>query len=249
MGLYEELNFVDILEPIRPVLDTGQLEWDPEKRKIVIPSKLRWSYPWIMGKTPMDRVCAVWLEFYFKYYKVFPKECRGCWKVVARTRKVRDVLRIMKLQKKQDIPGKCGMENRSYTPGAVFGAYWYLPLGIGEGEAVALKREIERDLAREVGFGIPVIVKRSCTEMEAYFGPSTEWKNLDFGSNDMKQEMLDALFEYKKVDYPQPGALVTHIQKQWIERAWREGDETVWEFAEKESFPLAPVDYDEGGVG
>ena len=247
MGLYEELVWVDLVEPIRPLLDRGELEWDSEKGKIVIPVKLRWNYPWVMGEVDGTRPCGLWLDFYFNIYKIFPKACQKCWKVVARPRTLKELFGVMRMQKGYRIPGKCGVENRAWTPGGVYGAYWYLPLGIGEEEAVGLKREIEADLAREVAIGMPMVVKRGCTEIEHYFGPSPGWTQELFDRMAPKEALLDALFEFNVGKYRQPGALVSHIQRQWVERAWREGDPTVWEFAERESFPSTPVDYDKGG--
>lgn len=246
MGLYEELTWVDVVEPLLGMLKRGDLQWDVERGKVVIPVSPRWDYPWIMGKATDDRRCALWLEFYFNVYGLFPKGCRKCWKVVARPRTVKELFGMMQLQKEQDIPGKCGMENRSYTRGAVFGAYWYLPLGIGKGEAVALKRKIQREVAESVGVGIPFVLKRGCTEIELRFGRSDQWeKEKVWAGMDQKEELLDAVLEMDTTKHPQPGMLVTNIQRKWIERAWREGDPTVWEFAEEESFPSKLVNYDE----
>lgn len=72
--------------------------------------------------------------------------------------------------------------------------------------------------------------------MEVQVGPSDQWNYTQEMA--MYEDILDAVYVEWTTGSPYvPKILSMHIKRKWIEWAWNIGDPTVWEYAEKDSFP------------
>ena len=137
-----------------------------------------------------------------------------------------------------DLPSKCGIERRPYAPSKGYAAFWYTPLGKGVESGRDLCTKVNRNVNH---MNLRPILKRGCTEMENFKGPSDLWEYTD---NDERLEaLLNATFT-APIDLGLPPASnVIRTLRLWIEHAWLRKDPTVWDFAEKSSFPPPPVEY------
>ena len=249
MALYEDLKRTDYLEPLIPLLRSGQLKLDLSRNKIILgPNAFETEpdLPWIFSSIPQDRYCYKWSNIYRKLYGMIPRGCFKCWKVVTRPRTLGQVFKLEKLQGKLGYPGKCGIEKRLYaTFKGIYAGFWYVPMGFSVEEAREFCKMLEGEVVRNVGLGIPVFLKRACTEIENLVGPSNEWKR-SIAMEAMEDE-LDELLDVPTPGFSQPELYKRHVRASWIEYAFERGDETVKDFVDNfpGSFGVTPtVTYD-----
>ena len=90
--------------------------------------------PWIFAALPKDRECGKWQRIYFQRFKILPRGCMHCWKIVARPKNLDELLEARKLQEKMGLASKCGVDLRfSETYKGIHLAFWYCPQGDLEG--------------------------------------------------------------------------------------------------------------------
>ena len=95
-------------------------------------------------------------------------------------------------------------------------------LGMGRiGQAIARRGAL--------GFGMKVIYKRACTEMELAYGPPHTWPE-PTPFERMREKQLDSIFDLPKGDYEQPDYLRQFLIQGWISHAWHLGDKTVCDY-------------------
>lgn len=241
--LYEELSELDIISPIRNLLDREAAKIDYKTGKILIERTMGHASPWVFNDVLEhgERKCFKWIQFYWPFYRILPKECLGCWKVVVQPRNLDELFKIMQLQNELSIPAKCGAEVRSHVRSTGWQAFWYGPFGEGLEGAKKMYKTLAPKIRDILPITTEVILKRGCTEMERGRGPSNLWERTE--RDKLLQELLDHVLEMDENWYPQPGWIKTDIIARWIERAWISGDSTVWKFAQKDSFPPGPVTY------
>jgi len=230
--MYEYLMERDLIFPIIDMLRAGDLVLRDGKIHLGPgmnnPSA---ELEWMFGRMPPDRNCFLWHRIYLPAYNLIPKECYGCWKVVARPKNLSQLMRIYDIQQKSKAFGKCGIEKRPFcTYKGWYAAFWYCPLGGGLEKAKEVHKEIEDMLHRRVSLELPVILKRACTEMEETVGPTNLWRKTQEGLD--LQERLDAFFDIKTLNIIQPPEFADHIRLLWIRYAFEHGDPTVAEFCE-----------------
>jgi hypothetical protein len=79
--------------------------------------------------------------------------------------------------------------------------------------------------------------------MEVARGPSDKWEYTEASAE--REKILDSVFvEWESKEAYIPAVLSMHIKRKWIEWAWQIGDPTVWEYAEKSSFPQTVTYHD-----
>lgn len=198
------------------------------------------STPWHHVKHAHWCRCNMWHTVMFSI--VFPKigekwvpsKCQGCWKVVVRPKTVKQLFALLAVQKRIDVPSKCGIEIRR-TTSSNYGGYFYtrsLQEGLERYEQV--RDEVNAD--DQLGPDVDVLLKRGCTEFEHACGPSDGWTVTE------RQLQVERLVErfiiLDDVEARQPELLINHTHRQWIEFAFERGDMTYLEFTAGE--PLTP---------
>jgi len=241
MALYEELREVDVLGPVEHLL--GKELVLTEKGKLIPAGRrvVATDVPWQMIKLCQERNCSVWLGFYFKYYRIIPKACFSCYKVVAFPRTLEELFDVRVVHYKLGIPGKVGIERRKYaTYGGRYRAFWYCPLGRPFEHAQDIYRRVKAAVHEYVGEGVKVILKRACTEMEMGAGPTNEWEYPK--EQELYERLLDSVYRFPK-HKEQPTVFVKYLEKLWIEYGFECGDPTVGKFVDKypESFGVRPA--------
>lgn len=235
MALLEDLNKINIIPPIKEVLDRGKF-FINEEQKVDQVFHLNEEPNWIYAKFAFDRKCSMWLNVHFALYRFVPSPCFDCWKIVAKPRHLKDAFAILDLQKWMKLPSKVGMEKREYS-GALggFSAFWYAPLGCGLEKARKLYARVRKAVSEQIDPEVRVYLKRACTEMEQAAGPTDKWewnKNLA-----LVEDLVNSVF----MDSPKPqiGAKFIEVdtKTRWIYWAAIHGDQTYLEYVDK------PLDY------
>lgn len=237
--LYERLIAFDVLGPIDEPLSQGKIKFELDG-KLVLNRKLDQNSPWLFHKAAPDRDCDLWHGIYLKYYHIIPKACYSCWKVVFKPETLKQLFAIVELQKELNLPSKCGIERRPFVSSSGYAAFWYCPLD----GSLDTAREVWKVVNRRTKelFNLGSFLKRACTEMENWRGASDQWKRNE--REDIAEKLLNSLYVPGPNDIINPAPSVVRVQRLWIEYAWQRNDPTVWEFAEKESFPAGPVAYE-----
>lgn len=239
--IFEELVKVDVLNPILPMLYEGRLTLESDG-SISIKRQMDPNSPWVFKSSPPDRDSTKWLEVYFRCYRFIPRTCHSCFKVVLKPETLDDLYKVWKLQMKMDLASKCGLETRSFVRSKGYVAYWYCPIAGGLEEARSWFKKIKTKVKEQAIKG-EIYLKKGCLEMELAVGPSDKWVHST--EHERLEYMLDQIFVQPPDRTPQPAHHVIHVQRLWIERAWRCGDDTVFDYADKNLFQPSPIHYED----
>lgn len=240
-NIYDHLRSYDVLKMLEPLLEAGNHYSRLEDGKIKVrQNALPTGTPWIHPKHHISLDCGLWNNIIFKMVvpqlpadqRFVPIGCQNCWKVCVKPRTLQQLFVLLGIQKKLNLPSKCGIEHRESVHG-LYGGYFYntsLPAGLKCYEivkAAMLDNEHMAPLIDEVdshGKTTRIILKRACTEMEHAMGDSTKWEVVP------GQEFLEDLIKSHIVNEGykahQPEHVIWNIQRRWIEFAYMNGDPT-----------------------
>jgi len=233
MAFYELLKSIDLMEQAKNAVNSGMAIASGDK--LIGVAKLDTKACWIPVKLCPSRKCWLWFKVYFAIHRLVPSGCRNCWKVVFRPHSLAELFKTYELQRKLDLPAKCGIETREFVPG-LYSAFWYAPFGCSFSEAKQFFSSIRSKIWDIFGSTRKVILKRGCTEMELYLGPSNGW---EYGEvEEAREKLLDSVWvEPENARELLPPFMKNHIFKRWIEWAWQLGDETWKEFTSNPPYP------------
>lgn len=244
---YEYAVATDILEHLRPLWERQGFKLREADGKLIGTPIPAVEGPWHYVKHRWEFDCHTWHHIIFEFFgkkrllgrPFVPSKCQECFKVVVRPQTLKQLFLLEKLQERLDRPCKCGVEVRDTVHG-LYGGYFYCH-GLEEG--VARYREVRAAInaAEGLGWEVPVILKRACTEFELECGPSDKWT---VTPEQLKIEaMVDQFIVKDDVARVQPAHVVRHIHRKWIEFAWKHGDGTYAEFTNGRPLYPPPVTY------
>jgi hypothetical protein len=232
--IYDELMKLDVIGPIERELTEGRLEIRDDgsiwQRRILSPNS-----PWVFKGVCLDRDSAKWLEIYFQFYRFIPKTCLSCWQIVLKPETLEGLFECWRIQQKLDLFARAGILGNGYQ------AIWFPPIAGGLEEARRWEKKI-REKVKAAGIKGEFYLRRGCEEMERAAGPSDKWtltaeaQRLEF--------MLDQVFTQPPDQTPQPSVHIIHVQKLWIEFAYRKGDPTVGKYMSSDKLPKSFVTYE-----
>ncbi len=230
MALYEELVKIDVIGPVAGML-RGRPLWIDPYGKIYVYQEVIPGQPWlhVLTEPKVLRLCGIWHQVYFDHYKIVPKGCRACWKVVWTGETLDQLFRVAELQKEMGLEAKCGTEVRPWSGKlGKYRGFWYSPLEDGLDGGRELHKKVVAKFAKDkVVGGTELILKRGCTEMEQFFSPSDSWEGLvEKGDWDKIEKMLNAVWTIPFATLPR-GPLNICTQIGWIQYGWEHGDPTV----------------------
>lgn len=230
----------EITNKLSRLVETGQFYVQKGDGKLVRRDNgLAFAPPWIHFRTGTARHCAIWNQVYCQLFKLIPKECRhGCWKTVIKPRTVVELFELCNLMDYLDLPSKCGIDRRDYTPGP-YAAFIY-------GDSMAEGREyyniIKKHVAEHISPDVPILLKRACTEMEQML-PSDQWDPMS-DADKYLQKKLDDVFVFDSHYQTQAEWNRNMIKRMWLRHAMSIGDETWRDIAgEVEGFHPHVVHY------
>lgn len=233
LKLYEQAVMGDLIYAVRDFLDANIVIFDEETRKFKYLNPVAYSMdgPWIMQRPAPDRLCPKWSSIYWRKYKFLPQGCRGCWKIACKIDTLEQLYKLYELQQELDLPSKCGLDRRDWTP-TIYSGFWYCPMEQGLEGARVLWKKINKLVHKKVDPNVKVVLKRACTEMEAGIGPSDEWPKMTERELDFER-LLESVWPDPPPQTPTPTLLRMHLFTKWVRWAWAHGDPTWHKFTTK----------------
>lgn len=247
----------DIVPKIAHLLQRGYMLRDDGKIAPIARTKAL-EAPWIYTRSRPELNCNFWTVILFETLGVFPPKCLDCWKVVVRPRNVKELVMLLELQENfTERYCKCGVEERSYV-NADYGGYFYER---SKEDGLDCLDEVRGLVAEHISPGIPVFLKRYCTEFELKFGPSDQVEetlsrgyfiNPETGRVPVMPEgdmcalvaAAEQIFDTSYTNTVQPPFVKQHVIRRWFEFAWARGDMTVKEFFGGEDLYTPSVRYE-----
>jgi hypothetical protein len=168
---------------------------------------------------------------------------------VIRPRTLKELFRLEELLIFLNLPSKCGIERRSYTPppvkGERYGGYIYsTSMEQGLERLGILRQYLEDD---DLLNGVEAYLKRACTEMEMTFPDSTTWEVTD--EQNKIEDLLDWLVVYDICASLPAKHTIDKVHMVWIEWACENGDETYLEYTDGKPIYRPAVRYEPGVEG
>jgi hypothetical protein len=146
-----------------------------------------------------------------------------------------------------DLPSKCGIELRDYTP-KHYGAYFYCD-GFDQGREryAEIRKAIDDNIElTDKDKPIDVILKRGCTEFEMIKGPSPYWSCS--GADLEMYKLAEAFIEINRGNSSQDPLQKTNVRCKWMLWAHSNGDMSYLPYNGGEKLFPGYVSYHEGDV-
>ncbi|HXP95820.1 MAG TPA: hypothetical protein VN809_03850 [Telmatospirillum sp.] len=202
-------------------------------RRLIAHDDGTWELPAKSGRGVPD----IWLHnerssscqqlFFFLFGAAYgmscvPQGCRNCYKVKISPANLRQLVAVQEVTKGVPYRSKCGPELFIPYSTGHYAAFFYLN---GLEQARAAFAELRRmvDGKPRLGAGVPMLIKRGCTDYEIHCGPSDRYA---FAPPEVEAWLLERLRPSKQIR-SQPRS-VTFAR--WIQIAFQIGDETYLDF-------------------
>lgn len=225
--LYEENAFnARIRNARKTILASGNFKLNETGRAVMTKIGGAWTDNWIFTQAGRQKACLYYLNIYCMRFNCIPTHCRfNCWKTVIKPRTVKELFALYEINKRLDLPAKCGIDNRTYTHGHYAGFVYADTLPEGKKYYEIYRKEVDEHISPDVS----VILKRGCTEMEK-LKQSLYWSKVDEEDILFERAMND-FFCFESLDFYQPKWLRHEIKTRWVEAAICTGDPTAREMA------------------
>lgn len=191
----------------------------------VLPTDSRVRDRTVRNSAPWPYPCRTLLFLFDEIYerKQVPWTCRNCYKVKVAPRKVAQLVRVFDATAQKPYPSKFQPDmDAHYTPD-LYGAYFYAD---GLEQARAIHRDVSETMAGDAALaGVPVTIKRGCTEYEMHCGPSDQYRFPD-GLAALEEALLATIDAPPGNSRLVPRNLILVL---WIRQAFRIGDESYLE--------------------
>ena len=236
---YEEICDYDLVTPVAHLINQGTWELTDDGR-IRVPGRRTADHCWMQFHPRSDRACLRWNAVYHRYYRLVPKACRHCWKVVHKVQNVTELFRLAEIMEGMGLEAKCGVDDRMSFGGLnQCVGFWYAPLHGGLKAGRNLFKQVKEHLTAVYKMEPEsLILKRGCTEMEAMI-PSSEWDEFS-EAFDAQEQRLDATYDIAEQPTNELPLLRPRIHRRWLERRAGMGDPTVALYGLR---PFAVVQY------
>jgi hypothetical protein len=229
----ERLLDTDLVGRLQPYVDNQQLNYSfMGDEWISFSAASTTKTPWLFAKGIKGHLCHLMHGVYYGVFGCVPNGCfKHCWKITAcnkgikddvvRQLTMKDIMQIEQLQLDMDVPSKCGMDRRTYSPN-LWGAYWYYT---SLGEAKRYYNQVKGYL-NLIDPDINVTIKRSCTEFELALGPTTEWDSLDIDWVEKEAVLDEWVFRLDQDPPPQQPLIKQNVKNRMLYWAHQHGDMT-----------------------
>jgi hypothetical protein len=235
----------DYITIFRPLEQIG-FYWEPMHERMERQGEVALSVntPWSHAKTTRTKYCTLDHQIIFNTWQIIPERCLECWKIAVSPKNFKELLAMETLQQHMDVPCKCGMEMRDYTP-KHYGGYWYTSsLDSGRKRFIEVKEAIAEYVSPECAE--TAILKRGCTEYEMVLGPSPFW-NISKQDSEFV-EVVESMVYLPRSQSDQARLIKKNLRLRWALWAHSHGDMSYMEFnGDKSMFPDY-VKYHEGNL-
>lgn len=244
-GVLKQWTDEDYITIFRPLQDRGYF-WDPNTLRLRVPEphSMQSNTPWIHCKQTPDKHCTMDHQILFNTFGIIPPRCLECWKVVVTPRSFAELIALEQLEMQMNVPSKCGIELREYTPKHYGGYFYTSSLDRGRQRYLEVKEAVADTIDPKLAES--VILKRGCTEYEMVKGPSPYW-NITKNEEEFI-ERVDSLVHVERRHTSQPEVTKTNVRLRWAVYAHQNADFSYkpWN-NDKELFP-GYVKYHEGDI-
>ena len=213
-------------ENLRRAIETGDVV-ETADGKLHLAGERKASSTWVYVDHGPSLGCSFLMYFMFDHvyaHSAVPHGCSACYKVKVVLRTLRELVAAWQIGKKIQCRSKWGTDLGNPFSQNVYAGYLYTS-GLEGARAVFKVMREAVDADPKLGAGIAMTIKRGCSEYEIEVGPSDRY---EFTPEMAELETyLKARFE--KPDQPLNQALVL---ANWIDLAYRLGDDTYLDFTE-----------------
>lgn len=225
---------------LRRAIESGRLAENADGM-LALTDDPKESRNWVYVNNGPPLGCGFLMYFMFKHAyaeSAVPHGCRACYKVKAVLRTLRELVAAWEIAKGIQCRSKWGTDlNNPYSQN-VYAGYFYVA---GLDAARALHKVVREAFAKDPKLGpdVALTIKRGCSEYEAAVGPSDRY---EFTPEMAELEAyLKPRFRERKVDQ-HPSMVVAN----WIETAFRMGDDTYLDFTGGTRLREKTLTYDPG---
>ncbi len=240
---WSDLQKFNLCPKLSPHLQGYRIDLTSQKLIAANPPGINWNTPWhYINDDPKRAAKCRKLLLLFKVLNFKPSFCRdSCWKVVVNPRTLRELYHLRDIQLDMvkvdsECWCKCGIEMRPTNGGILYGGYFYV-----NSKEAGLERW--QEVVDLIGVGIPVILKRHCTEMELRFGDPERY--ISPPDAEQQEEMYFRMMDMSDLDdYSQPEFALLQVEQNWIAFAWKYGtpeDRREIEIDHNNGKPLYPA--------
>jgi len=198
---------------------------DTETKKLTKLKHIDWGASWDHVNPDPERVRCGKFRMLFEARNIIPSFCLSCWKVCVTPRTLRELfdLRDIQIEMVEENPKcwcKCGIEMRDWTPGKIYGGYFYT-----NSYEVGIERwkTVRKNVSEKISPDVSVILKRYCTEFEINTGDSSKYLRPE--GADAIEDMFWHILEMDTLGITQPEWALLETYQQWIQHGWRWGSE------------------------
>jgi len=234
-GFASKIMQEDYYTIFAPLLQMGW-RWDAERKVIRQMGEqfLAAETPWCHAKGTPLKHCALDHNVLFPCFNIIHPRCLQCWKVVVTPHNLIQLFELEQIQLEMNVPCKCGIELRDYTP-KFYGGYFYNhSLDEGRERYEQVRKAVDTQMTD--GKNVDVILKRGCTEYEMIKGPSHLWHTT--AEEEAMIELCDAFIESPRSNGDQSRMVKNHVKLRWFLWAHMNGDMTYKELNDGKSiFP------------
>jgi hypothetical protein len=244
-GFARELEIEDYYSLLFPLTQMGY-RWDADKKymKQMGEGYLTAETPWVHAKGTPFKHCNLDHRITFSCFNIIPPRCLNCWKVVVTPTTLTQLFELEQIELQMNVPSKCGIEMRDYTP-KFYGGYFYNhSLDEGRERYEQVRKMVDSNMTN--GKDVSVILKRGCTEFEMIKGPSHAWHNTRW--EEYMLEVIDAFVHSPRGTGEQSRLVKNHVKLKWFLWAHMNGDMSYKELNGGESLFPDYVKYHEGDI-
>jgi len=242
-GKFSEWSDHDIIYYLEPIFARGGYRINGRGLIVRREGTMTWHTPWIHVKQATKKRCQMDHHVLFNHMHFIPKRCQECWKVVVGPDTLEELFALLDVEYALNLPSKCGIEVRNYTP-RHYGGYFYNN-SLDEGRECY--ETVRKAVDEHIGKHVSVILKRGCTEMELSIGPSPYWKVTPEAER-WESYIEDRIIDDGNFEPNQPEYIKAHIFKKWVRWALSNGDQTYKKYTGGKPLFPPPVMYHDGDV-
>ena len=244
-GFARELEGEDYYTILAPLLQMNY-RWDANKKymKQMGEGYLSAETPWCHSKGTPFKHCNLDHQITFNTFNIIPPRCLNCWKVVVTPTTLVQLFELEQIELQMNVPSKCGIEMRDYTP-KFYGGYFYNhSLDEGRERYEQVRKMVDSNMTN--GKDVSVILKRGCTEYEMIKGPSHAWHNTR--QEEYMLEVIDAFVHCPRGQGEQSRIVKNHVKMKWFLWAHMNGDMSYKKLNGGKSLFPGYVKYHEGDI-
>ena len=152
-----------------------------------------------------------------------PAGCLACYKVKVAPRTLRELVAAWQVAQKFDCSSKWGVDLYNKLSQDIYAGYFYLP-SLDAARALYKLVRAEFDCNPKLGSGVPMRIKRGCSEYEEQIGPSDQWQTTP------EMVEFEAYLRERFRNKPKQRVPPSVVIGRWVDLAFRIGDDTYTDF-------------------